>query len=39
VQALLKPSDCAQMNANPVGTWVNNPRHDDPLGIEPVITG
>jgi hypothetical protein len=27
------------MNANPVGTWVNNPRHDDPLGIEPVITG
>jgi len=27
------------MNANPVGTWVNNPPHDDPQEIEPVMPG
>ncbi len=36
VSALLQPYDPAQMDYHPVSLTVNNPRHDDPLCIQPL---
>ncbi len=32
---LLRPFDAPAMRADPVGTWVNDPRHDGPACLEP----
>ena len=34
---LLRPYPPDKMMAYPVSTWVNNPRHDDPSCIEPLV--
>jgi putative SOS response-associated peptidase YedK len=39
MSALLKPFPPGEMEAFPISTLVNNPRHDSPECIEPLAAG
>ena len=36
LRQLLRPCDAAALVAYPVGTLVNNPRHDSPACVQPI---